>query len=98
MCTPRRLICARSKRPPRTAACRFVPWIFRQAGPVRGWLQRMGFEVAYAINTIRRLLTIPLRPDLPSFYIVGFPKAGTTSLANQLKASSWSTRWVCTSG
>ncbi|KAK9823980.1 hypothetical protein WJX72_006752 [[Myrmecia] bisecta] len=34
---------------------------------------------------VRRLLTLPLRPHLPSFYILGFPKSGTTSLANHLK-------------
>ena len=34
---------------------------------------------------MRRYLTLPLRPHLPSFYIVGFPKCGTTSMCTYLK-------------
>lgn len=34
---------------------------------------------------VRRYLTLPLRPHLPDFYIVGFPKCGTTSLCTYLK-------------
>ena len=34
---------------------------------------------------VRRYLTLPLRPHLPSFYIVGFPKCGTTSMCTYLK-------------
>jgi hypothetical protein len=47
---------------------------------------RLGFEGAYCINVVTRLLTLPLRTALPDFYIVGFPKAGTTSLAAYLQA------------
>ncbi|KAA6424300.1 MAG: sulfotransferase [Trebouxia sp. A1-2] len=46
---------------------------------------RVGFESTYTVNVLRRILTLPIRPHLPDFYIVGFPKAGTTSLANHLK-------------
>lgn len=34
---------------------------------------------------VRRYLTLPLRPHLPHFYIVGFPKCGTTSMCTYLK-------------
>ena len=34
---------------------------------------RLGFETIYTINVLRRLLTLPVRPHLPAFYIVGFP-------------------------
>lgn len=60
----------------------FLPYIWKpwyMLGP------KIGFEVCYTINFIRRFLTLPLRPHLPEFYIVGYPKAGTTSLAAHLK-------------
>ncbi|GAB4823377.1 hypothetical protein N2152v2_010423 [Parachlorella kessleri] len=50
--------------------------IYRQRGPVNGALLRLGFEVNYCINTVRRFLTLPLRPYTPDFYIVGFPTNG----------------------
>ena len=34
---------------------------------------KLGFETTYTINVLRRLLTLPVRPHLPAFYIVGFP-------------------------
>lgn len=34
---------------------------------------RLGFEASYCINTLTRLLTLPMRRQLPAFYIVGFP-------------------------
>jgi len=46
---------------------------------------RLGFEATYCMNVVRRFLTLPLRRQLPCFYIIGFPKCGTTSLANHLK-------------
>ena len=49
-----------------------------------------------------RLLTLPLRRATPDFYIVGFPKAGTTSLANYLRehpaisgAAAAPAQWQC---
>lgn len=46
---------------------------------------RQAFEVAYTINVLRRVLSVPVRRRLPDFYILGFPEAGTTSLANRLR-------------
>lgn len=43
------------------------------------------FVRSYAINTLTRLFTLPMRRSLPSFYILGFPKCGTTTLAEHLK-------------
>ena len=45
---------------------------------------RWGFETAYAMNIIRRFLTLPLRRSVPDVYILGFPKCGTTALAQYL--------------
>ncbi|MEW5320275.1 MAG: hypothetical protein WDW38_011357 [Sanguina aurantia] len=66
-------------------ACPFIPHIWGQFGPVRGLLVRIGFEASYCINVTTRFLTLPLRRQLPAFHIVGFPKCGTTSLAEHLK-------------
>ena len=67
------------------AACPFIPHIFRQRGWLMGGLMRLGFETTYCMNVARRFLTIPLRRHTPDLYIVGFPKAGTTSKAAYLK-------------
>ncbi|KXZ54517.1 hypothetical protein GPECTOR_4g582 [Gonium pectorale] len=67
-------------------ACPFIPHIWRRLGPVAGTAARLGFEASHCINVLTRLLTLPLRPHLPSFYILGFPKCGTTSLAEHLKS------------
>ena len=67
------------------AACPFIPYIFRQRGWVVGGLMRLGFEATYCMNVVRRFLTLPLRRQVPAFYLVGFPKAGTTSMAAYLK-------------
>jgi hypothetical protein len=48
--------------------------LYKQRGPVSGGLLRIGFEFNYCVNVVRRFLTLPLRPHLPEFYIVGFPK------------------------
>ena len=45
---------------------------------------RWGFEGVYAMNVIRRFLTLPLRRKVPDVYILGFPKCGTTALAQYL--------------
>ena len=45
---------------------------------------RWGFETTYAMNIIRRFLTLPLRRSVPDVYILGFPKCGTTALAQYL--------------
>jgi hypothetical protein len=37
------------------------------------------------MNVCRRFLTLPLRQKVPDFYVLGFPKAGTTSMAAYLK-------------
>ena len=57
--------------------------IYRQRGTVNGALLRLGFEVNYCINTVRRFLTLPLRPYTPDFYIVGFPKVRLQGRAPQ---------------
>lgn len=54
-------------------ACPFIPAIFRAQGLLAGTLARLGFEGAYCINVVTRLLTLPLRTSLPDFYIIGFP-------------------------
>ena len=53
-------------------SCPFLPAVFRSQG-VRGTLLRLGFEVSYTINVVKRFCTLPLRRTLPSFYIAGFP-------------------------
>ncbi|GLC48240.1 hypothetical protein PLESTB_000074200 [Pleodorina starrii] len=65
--------------------CPFIPHIWRRLGPLAGFAARIGFESSHCINILTRLLTLPLRPHLPSFYILGFPKCGTTSLAEHLR-------------
>lgn len=59
-------------------ACPFIPHIWGQFGPVRGFLVRIGFEASYCINVTTRFLTLPLRRQLPAFHIVGFPVSGQT--------------------
>lgn len=49
-----------------------------------GLLQRLGFESAYCMNITRRFLTLPLRRNVPDVYILGFPKCGTTAMAQYL--------------
>ncbi|GAX76980.1 hypothetical protein CEUSTIGMA_g4427.t1 [Chlamydomonas eustigma] len=66
-------------------ACPFIPQIWLHMGHFRGTATRIGFEASYCINFFTRLFTLPIRTGLPSFYIVGFPKCGTTSLAEHLK-------------
>ncbi len=58
--------------------------VWKQFG-ARGYLMKIGFEATYCMNVVRRFLTLPLRRSLPAFYICGFPKCGTTSLANHLR-------------
>ena len=53
--------------------CPFIPHIWRAQPWLRGQCMRLGFETTYAVNVLRRLLTLPVRPHLPAFYIVGFP-------------------------
>ncbi|KAI3436813.1 hypothetical protein D9Q98_006223 [Chlorella vulgaris] len=65
-------------------ACPFIPFIWKQCGWFQGTLLRIGFEATYTMNVCRRFLTLPLRRRTPDFLIVGFAKAGTTSMANHL--------------
>ena len=53
-------------------SCPFVPMVFKKQG-ARGKLLRIGFEVSYTLNVVKRLVTLPLRRALPSFHITGFP-------------------------
>lgn len=62
----------------------FTPCIWKEYGLV-GRFMEVGFLGSYTMNVVRRLLTWPIRRATPEFYIVGFPKCGTTSLANHLK-------------
>ncbi|PRW56323.1 sulfotransferase [Chlorella sorokiniana] len=66
-------------------ACPFIPSIWAEKGWFQGSLMRLGFEYSYTANVVRRFLTLPLRRRVPDFYIVGFPKCGTTSMAAYLK-------------
>lgn len=59
-------------------ACPFIPYIWSQSARQRlGWLGswwlRLMFEGAHCMTVLTRLLTLPMRPQLPSFYIIGFP-------------------------
>ncbi|KAG1676354.1 hypothetical protein FOA52_001149 [Chlamydomonas sp. UWO 241] len=65
-------------------ACPFIPHIFKALGAA-GCCARIGFEGSYCINFYTRWLTLPIRRSLPDFYIMGFPKCGSTSLAEHLK-------------
>lgn len=51
---------------------------------IRGSWLRVGFEVSYCCNVVRRFLTLPLRTSTPEFYILGWPECGTGELAAQL--------------
>lgn len=53
--------------------CPFIPHIWRAQGSLKGSCLRLAFEATYTVNVLRRLLTLPIRPHLPDFYIVGFP-------------------------
>lgn len=58
--------------------------IWRQHG-WRGGVLRAQFHYWLTFNAIRRYLTLPIRQETPSFFIVGFPKCGTTTLSNHLQ-------------
>ena len=53
--------------------CPFIPHIWEAQTWFKGQCMRVGFESTYTINVLRRMLTLPIRPHLPDFYIVGFP-------------------------
>lgn len=60
-------------------ACPFIPFIWRSPairskfGVVGSWVLRLQFEGAHCATVVSRLLTLPMRPHLPSFYLLGFP-------------------------
>lgn len=60
-------------------ACPFIPYIWNsnsvrgKYGMVGSWLMRLSFEGAHCMTVLGRLLTLPIRPHLPDFYILGFP-------------------------
>lgn len=60
-------------------ACPFIPHMWRsdsmrsRFGTLGTWLLRLQFEGAHATSVLARILTLPLRPHTPSFYILGFP-------------------------
>jgi len=60
-------------------ACPFIPHIWRsqglrsKVGVVGSWLLRLQFEGAHCATVLSRLLTLPMRPHLPDFYLLGFP-------------------------
>lgn len=64
-------------------ACPFIPYIWRSPairnkfGVLGSWLLRLQFEGAYCTTVVSRLLTLPLRPHLPDFYLLGFPVSDT---------------------
>lgn len=64
----------------------FAAHVFRpNFGWVGGFFVRQAFEFLYSVNVLRRLISSPFRRRLPDLYILGFPKSGTTSLANHLR-------------
>lgn len=75
-------------------ACPFIPFIWRSPavhskfGVVGSWLLRLQFEGAHCATVVSRLLTLPMRPHLPSFYLLGFP----VSCAGGVPG--WSARWA----
>ncbi|KAG7669455.1 hypothetical protein Ndes2526B_g05786 [Nannochloris sp. 'desiccata'] len=60
------------------------PRVWKERGRLGGFLSRLGFESNYCMNVVRRFVTLPLRPYTPDVYILGFPKCGTTALAQAL--------------
>ena len=50
-----------------------------------GAVGRVLFEGAHTVAVLARVFTLPLRRRLPDFYIAGFAKCGTTTLAAYLK-------------
>jgi hypothetical protein len=67
-------------------ACPFIPHIWTserlrvRVGVVGSWLLRFCFEGAHCMSVLSRLLTLPMRPHLPHFYILGFPVSAGGSL------------------
>jgi hypothetical protein len=63
-------------------ACPFIPYIWRSPairgkfGVLGSWLLRLQFEGAHCATVVSRLLTLPMRPHLPDFYLLGFPVSG----------------------
>ena len=80
-------------------ACPFIPYIWRSPG-LRGkfglvgsWLLRLQFEGAHCTTVLSRLLTLPLRPHLPDFYLLGFPVSAAYAICDggpfQGASASW---------
>lgn len=57
----------------------------KAAGRGGALLARLAFEAGHCTAVLGRLLTLPLRTELPSFYIAGLAKCGTTTLAAYLR-------------
>jgi hypothetical protein len=57
----------------------------RRLGPAAALLARLSFEAGHCAAVLGRVLTLPLRPALPTFYIAGLAKCGTTTLAAYLR-------------
>jgi hypothetical protein len=58
----------------------FIPFIWTnprglraRVGVVGSWLLRLQFEGAHCTTVLSRLLTLPLRPHVPDFLLLGFP-------------------------
>lgn len=49
------------------------PAIRSKFGVVGSWMLRLQFEGAHCATVVSRLLTLPLRTNLPDFYLLGFP-------------------------
>ena len=62
----------------------FAPHVWKGRG-ARGALLRLGFEVTYSMNVVRRFLTLPLRRATPSLFVLGMPECGTAALAAHLR-------------
>lgn len=57
----------------------------RTVGAPLALVARLAFEAGHCTAVLGRVLTLPLRPALPSFYIAGLAKCGTTTLAAYLR-------------
>jgi hypothetical protein len=60
------------------------PRVWKGRGRLQGFLYKIGFETNYCMNVVRRFATLPLRPYTANCFILGFPKCGTTVLAEAL--------------
>lgn len=82
-------------------ACPFIPHIWSSPrlrskfGVVGSWLLRLQFEGAHCATVVSRLLTLPLRPHLPDFYLIGFPVSQQRVLMGFCKVARLQVKPAC---